>query len=69
MPFQPSVVVESYFIGEIKTGTFIGNGCIGDAGFIVVLDLGHNVYGTVHFRFGVGDAHGRADEGNGNKTR
>ena len=35
----------------------------------VVFDLGHNVYGTVHFRFGVGDAHGRADEGNGNKTR
>ena len=37
--------------------------------FIVVFDLGHDVDGTAHFRFGVGEAYGRTDEGSGNKTR
>ena len=69
MPFQPYVVVESYFIGEIKTGTFIGNGCRGYTGFIVVFDLGHDVDGAAHFRLGVGGAYGRAYEGSGNKVR
>ena len=37
--------------------------------FIVVFDLGHDVDGAAHFRFGVGGAYGRAYEGSGNKVR